>query len=352
MAEAKDSVKIDLKNGVPLSGLSNGKMLSGQADGEEVLLVSKGDKFFAVGAHCTHYGGALSEGLIVGETVRCPLHHACFSLRSGEALRAPAFDPIPTWKVERVGEKIFVREKLPTPDLRSASASTTSQEPPESVVIVGGGGAGLVAADMLRREGYKGPVTIISADDSPPCDRPNLSKDFLAGTAQEDWIPLRPPAYYKDQKINLMLSSRVTALDVKGKQVQLHDGTISKFGTLLIATGADPVHLTIEGAADSEVHYLRTFADSRALLRRLKPQSVLSSSEQALSDSRLRLLCDNAISRFMSWRQGVSHSNMCLGPSSGVSFETCTNLRALSFTSGRKLKESIEAASRLTMKQS
>jgi apoptosis-inducing factor 3 len=266
MAEAKGAAKIDFKNGIPISELPDGKMLPGQAEGEEVLLVHKNNKFFAVGAHCTHYGGALSEGLIIGETVRCPLHHACFSLSSGEALRAPAFDPIPCWKIEKVGEKIFVREKLVAPDSQRAKASKNSQETPESVVIVGGGGAGLAAADMLRWEGYDGPITMISADDSPPCDRPNLSKDFLAGTAQEDWIPLRPPTYYADRKIQLLLGSRVAALDVRGKQIQLEKGTTSKFGALLIATGADPVRLKIEGAVDSQIHYLRTFADSRAIV--------------------------------------------------------------------------------------
>jgi NADPH-dependent 2,4-dienoyl-CoA reductase/sulfur reductase-like enzyme/nitrite reductase/ring-hydroxylating ferredoxin subunit len=260
-----EGAKIDLKTGVPISDLSEGTMLCGHADGEEVLLVYKDDKFYAIGAHCTHYGGALSEGLLVGDTVRCPLHHACFSLLSGEALQAPALDPLSTWKVEKVGAKVFVREKLPPPSPKTA-ISASSQDVPDSVVIVGGGGAGLAAADMLRREGYDGPVTILSADDSPPCDRPNLSKDFLAGTAQEDWIPLRPPEYYTDQKISLVLGSRVTALDVKAKQLHLQNGTTAKFGALLLATGADPVRLKIEGAADSQVYYLRTFADSRAII--------------------------------------------------------------------------------------
>ncbi len=110
-------------------------------------------------------------------------HHACFSLRNGEALRAPALDPVPCWRVERLGDKIFVREKVSPP------APKRGTEGPSLVVIVGGGAAGLAAADMLRREGYEGPLAIVSADASPPVDRPNLSKDYLAGTAQEDWIP-------------------------------------------------------------------------------------------------------------------------------------------------------------------
>src|ERR1700726_4489755 len=156
------------------------KKLSGPDFAEGVSLSQ-----FADGASCTHYGGPLAEGLMAGDTVRCPWHHACFSLRTGEALRAPALDPVACWRVERLGDMIFVREKVSPP------APKRGTEGPSSVVIVGGGAAGLAAADMLRREGYEGPLTMVSADDSPPVDRPNLSKDFLAGTAQEDWIPLR-----------------------------------------------------------------------------------------------------------------------------------------------------------------
>ena len=110
----------DLKAGIALSDIPEGGMLLGQADGEPVLLARTGGKIFAVGATCTHYGGPLAEGLIVGDTVRCPWHHACFSLRTGEALRAPALDPIACWRVERKGTMAFVREKQPEPRTSSA----------------------------------------------------------------------------------------------------------------------------------------------------------------------------------------------------------------------------------------
>jgi apoptosis-inducing factor 3 len=239
--------------------------LVGRVAGEDVLLARAGDDLFAVGAHCTHYHGPLVDGLVVGDTVRCPWHHACFSLRSGEALRAPALDPIACWRVERRGEMAFVREKLPEPR-PSPAVSTQARQTPSSVVIVGGGGAGLAAADMLRREGYAGPITMISADDSPPCDRPNLSKDYLAGHAQDDWIPLRPPEYYEERRIELLLGSRVSSVDVSARQVLLEGGPRRPFGALLIATGADPVRLPIPGADGAQVHYLRSFADSRALV--------------------------------------------------------------------------------------
>jgi NADPH-dependent 2,4-dienoyl-CoA reductase/sulfur reductase-like enzyme len=135
-------------------------------------------------------------------------------------------------------------------------------------VIVGGGAAGLAAADMLRREAYDGPITIISADDSPPPDRPNLSKDYLTGTAQEDWIPLRAPEFYTDNHIELMLGARVSSLDVARREVVLESGSRHSFGALLIATGANPIHLPIPGADAPEVHYLRSFADSKAIIQK------------------------------------------------------------------------------------
>jgi len=257
-----DVEKPDLKSGVSSLSLPEDGKLLGVVDGEDVVVVRRGTDFFAVSAHCTHYGGPLAEGLLIEDTVRCPWHHACFDLRTGEALRAPALDPISCWKVEKDGDKIFVREKL------KPSAHKKVVNAPSSVVIAGGGAAGLAAADMLRREGYEGPLTIISADDAPPVDRPNLSKDYLAGTAQEDWVPLRSSDFYRDRKIELLLSSRISSLDTKRKIVVLENGKQIQFDALLLATGAEPIHLPIEGATDSQVQYLRTFADSKAIIAR------------------------------------------------------------------------------------
>src|SRR5712692_12042621 len=133
----------DLKAGIGAGDLGDGAMLLGHADGEAALLARRGREVFAIGATCTHYSGPLAEGLMVDDTVRCPLHHACFSLRTGEALRAPAFDPIPCWRIERIGERVFVRDRLAIPKERHSSLAAVASQPPSSVVIVGGGGAAL-----------------------------------------------------------------------------------------------------------------------------------------------------------------------------------------------------------------
>jgi len=263
MSDTDATPKPDFRKGLPFRDLPDGTPVAGRVDDDDVIVVRKGDELFAIGAHCTHYHGPLADGLVVGDTIRCPWHHACFSLRSGEALRAPALDAVTCWRVERAGDTVFVREKIGDPPRRRPAVS------PASVLIVGGGAAGLAAADMLRREGYDGPLTMISADDSPPVDRPNLSKDYLAGTAKEDWIPLRGPEYFSEQRIELVLGARVSRLDPAGKRVVLADGQAREYDALLIATGAEPVHLDIPGATKDQVRYLRTFADSKAIVEEL-----------------------------------------------------------------------------------
>jgi 3-phenylpropionate/trans-cinnamate dioxygenase ferredoxin reductase subunit len=248
-----------------INAVPDGGIVVGRSGDEDVILARRGDEFFAVGAFCTHYHGSLADGLLVGDSVRCPLHHACFSLRTGEALRAPALDPITCWRVERSGDRVFVREKL---DPARSNARAPLRSALRSVVIVGGGAAGLAAALTLRREGYENSLTIVSADDSAPYDRPNLSKDFLAGTAQPEWMPLRAPEFYADNRIDLVLGSKATALDAARRRLTLAEGRELEFDRLLLATGAEPVRLPIPGATAQNVYYLRTFADCRAILAR------------------------------------------------------------------------------------
>jgi apoptosis-inducing factor 3 len=254
----------DFREGIDIAALPDGGILSGRIGAEEAILIRRGTEFFAVGAQCTHYHGALAAGLLVNDTIRCPLHHACFSLRTGAALRAPALDALPCWRVERAGDQVFVRDRLPEP--QAPALPLDAQKAPSSVVVIGGGAAGLAAADMLRRQGYSAPITLISADDSPPYDRPNLSKDFLSGNAPPEWLPLRAPAYYTDNKIDLLLGESAAKIAVDERRVQLANGRQIDFGALLIATGADPVHLEIPATGVTQRFYLRSFADSRAIL--------------------------------------------------------------------------------------
>jgi apoptosis-inducing factor 3 len=262
MAEKKELTGPDLARGISLVKLADGSMLQGHSKGEPILVARRGDGYFAIGAICTHYGAPLATGIIVDDTVRCPWHHACFSLRTGEALRAPALDPVICWKVETRDGKLFVRDKEPAKKPRTAG----SAKMPENVIIVGGGAAGNAAAEMLRREGYRGDLTLLSADDNVPCDRPALSKDFLSGSASEKMVPLRSKDFYKKHEIELLLKTRVGAIDPRNKSVQLADGKQRKFDALLLATGAEPVKLNIPGADLAHVCYLRSQSDCRTII--------------------------------------------------------------------------------------
>ena len=256
----------DLTQGIDASSLEAGERLLGHANGEPVLLVRLGDDFTAIGATCTHYGGPLAEGAIVGDTVRCPWHHACFNLRTGEALAAPALSPVACWRVERRGERVIVGEKVerdplaPTYPLEHRAPATL-----RNVVIVGAGAAGTAAAEMLRRCGFDGSIVVVDDDADAPYDRPNLSKDYLAGNAPEEWIPLRPPGFHAEHRIDVV-RGRASHIDVPARRLEVEGRDALPFDALLLATGAEPVHLKLPGEESGPVHYLRTLADSRRII--------------------------------------------------------------------------------------
>ena len=251
--------------------MSDPELKEVEFEGEKVLVVRRDGELFAIGATCTHYGGPLAEGLVTGDHVRCPWHHACFDLRTGEAVHAPALAPVPTYDVEERDGSFVVKRRAggapagpPPPALRLRSGQAAAAV--ASVAIVGAGAAGFTAAEMLRRRGFTGALTMIGAEATPPVDRPNLSKDYLAGHAPEEWIPLRSPEWYSEQNIELITGHRVTRLDAGEKRLDFDDGTSRRFDAILLATGADPVHIPLPGSDLPHVHYLRTLADSRAII--------------------------------------------------------------------------------------
>jgi len=252
----------DLTEGVAVADFTDGKLV-GHVGDEEVLLIRSGGEIFAIDAHCSHYHGPLADGIVVGETVRCPWHHACFDLRSGEALRAPALSALACWKVEARDGRVFVAGKREQPRPRGKTAPANA---PGRIVIVGGGAAGFAAAEMVRRREYRGNIVMLSNDGAPPVDRPNLSKDYLAGSAPEDWLPLKPDAFYSDNAITLRLDTEVVGIDLKAREVHIAGAASVPYDRLLLATGAEPVRLAIPGADAPHVHTLRSLADCRAII--------------------------------------------------------------------------------------
>jgi NADPH-dependent 2,4-dienoyl-CoA reductase/sulfur reductase-like enzyme/nitrite reductase/ring-hydroxylating ferredoxin subunit len=255
----------DLAQGVAASDFTSETLL-GHVGDQDVLLVRSGSEVFAIDAHCSHYHGPLAEGLVVGESIRCPWHHACFDLRTGEATRAPALTPLAVWQVEYEGDRILVRQKREQPKPRVKGPVDT----PDRIVIVGGGAAGFAAAEMLRRQEFRGNIVMLSSDTAPPVDRPNLSKDYLAGSAPEDWLPLRPDSFYAEAGIDLRLNSKVASIDTKARSIVTTVGDAIPYDRLLLATGAEPVRLPIPGADQPHVHTLRSLADCRAIIDSVK----------------------------------------------------------------------------------
>src|SRR5687768_17322773 len=137
----------DLSRGVALAELGEGQPFAAHLEGEAVLLVRAGNEVHAIGGVCTHYGAPLADGVVSGDVVRCPWHHACFSLRTGEALAAPALNPVARWRVERRGERVVVTEKIERDPLAPTYPIAGSGESVlRRVVVVGAGAAGICGA--------------------------------------------------------------------------------------------------------------------------------------------------------------------------------------------------------------
>jgi len=266
----------DLTHGVPFADIPDGGILVGQAAGEPVLLVRRGNDVWAVAAACGHWGAPLADGIVVDCQIRCPWHHAWFDCRTGEAVGPPSPRDITTWEVSRDGDRVRVGAK------RKPVAPRESRGGPASVVMVGAGGAADMAAATLRREGYRGPITLIGRDAEPvPMDRPNLSKDYLSGVAPEEWLPIRDAAYYKKHDLTLMPGVEVTKVDPAAHRVTLADGRTLDYGALLLATGAAPIRLDIPGATLPHVFTLRSLPETRGILARVvkgRPAVVIGAS--------------------------------------------------------------------------
>ncbi len=256
-----ESDRPDLAVGIPHEALAPGEMIEGIFEGERVLLARVEDRFYAVGAVCTHYGAPLWEGLLSGRTLRCPWHHARFDLESGRATAPPALSGLPLYQVVVGPDRVRI--------LRRAPASQPSPRPavgPDSVVIVGAGAAGSIAAETLREEGFQGRVTLLEGEPSGPVDRPNLSKDYLAGNAPEAWLPLRSDEFYRERGIELRVRTRVERIDPTARTLGLAGGEELAWGALLLATGATPVRLSVPGADLAHVFTLRSLRDARAII--------------------------------------------------------------------------------------
>ena len=249
------------------SDLRDGEMKEVSVGETRVLLARVNDRFHAVSATCPHYGGPLAEGVLCGTRVVCPWHHAAFNIVNGDLAEPPAFDALTCYDVRLDGERIFVNVPDDSPDRRTpAMVQRDTTADPRQFVIIGAGAAGYAAAQALREEGFRGNVVMITREDRAPYDRPNLSKDYLHGHAEPEWMPLRSDDFFKDHGIQLVLNKEVTRVDPSIKTITFEGGETMEYDALLVATGGTPVRLNIPGSDLKNVFMLRSFADADSII--------------------------------------------------------------------------------------
>jgi NADPH-dependent 2,4-dienoyl-CoA reductase/sulfur reductase-like enzyme len=108
---------------------------------------------------------------------------------------------------------------------------------------------------------------MISEEEDLPYDRPNLDKDYLQGEAKDEWMPLRSEKFFQNRGIELMLGKRVTKVDASAKTISFEKGEDLAFDKLLLATGSTPRKLGVPGETLANVFTLRSYADSRAIIK-------------------------------------------------------------------------------------
>ncbi|MFZ0391181.1 MAG: FAD-dependent oxidoreductase [Calditrichia bacterium] len=247
--------------------LKDGEMKNVKVNEQEILLTRIDGKIYALGAHCTHYGAPLNKGVLSGDRIVCPWHHACFNARSGELEEPPALDALPHFEVTRKDDKIFVTLPQQIPHSRTPKMARNDPGRDDRVfVVLGAGAAGNMAAQTLREDGFNGKIIMITRENRLPYDRPNLSKDYLQGEAEEEWMPLRDKSFFEIHDIELRLGATVSGVDSKSRTVTFEDGSSLEYDKILLATGGTPQKLDVPGNDLENIFYLRTFDNADSII--------------------------------------------------------------------------------------
>ena len=250
-----------------LSEIKCGEMKEVSVGETKVLLARVGDKCYAVGANCTHYGAPLIDGALVGDRIICPWHHACFDAKTGDLQEPPALDSLPSYAVRMVGDQIFVEFSEQTADRRTPEMAKPDPTSDTRVfVIIGGGASGYMAAQTLREDGFKGRIVMVTSEKRLPYDRPNLSKDYLQSHAEPEWMPLRSDEFFAEHGIEILFEKEVTAVDAEAKTIEFADGAGLGYDSLLVATGGIARKLDLPGSNLRNIFVLRTFDNADEII--------------------------------------------------------------------------------------
>ena len=255
-----------------IDDLQDGEMKEVSVGDTNVLLSRVDGTYYAIQAHCSHYGASLAQGALSGTRVICPWHHACFDVTTGQHREAPGVDGLPTYSVTIEDDRVMVQ--LPDEQQETVAPTLTTQaSSDEHTIVVGGGPAALHAVQALRASNYSGRITLITAEDEVPYDRTTLSKKFLQDNAEPNELLLRPTSFYQEYDVQLLVGKRVSQLNADHKTIQIEGGEELSYGQVLLCTGSTPRSLSVPGADYSNVHTLRSLPDSQALKKLLNRQN-------------------------------------------------------------------------------
>lgn len=252
-----------------LAALPENEPVDAEAGDAKIVLVRRGDTVHALAGLCPHRGVPLSKGIVDGDTLVCGVHRAAFDLETGALVSPPACESLARHEVRIDGDAVYVTlaegpaHPLPVMAKRGTDA--------RRFVVVGSGAAGWRAAEMLRREGFEGAITVVTNEGDAPYDRTELSKSFLKPPAAQGDAPAEAPVLRERSAIEAhdidVLVARATGLDVRAKRLQLADGPVDglDYDALLVATGCDARRLDVPGEELDGVHTVRTLDDAQAL---------------------------------------------------------------------------------------
>ncbi|MDF5734382.1 MULTISPECIES: FAD-dependent oxidoreductase [unclassified Nostoc] len=257
-----------------INDLNDGEMRQVSVGETEILLSRIDGKFYAVGAHCSHYKALLAEGVLSGHCVVCPWHNAYFDVTTGDQLEPPGLDSLDSYQVRIEGENVIVSVPEETTGLRSpAMAQFNPNVDGRTFVILGAGAAGVHAAQTLRVAGYQGRIVMITQEDKLPYDRTKLSKDYFIGKTSSEEMPLRSADFFKEHGIEVLLNQRVEQVQTTAKAIAFTNGDSLTYDALLVATGGKPRQLDIPGADLENILTLRSFDDTDRILAAIKQKA-------------------------------------------------------------------------------
>ena len=263
-----------------INDLNDGEMRQVSVGETEILLSRIDGKFYAVGAHCTHYKAPLAEGVLSGHHVVCPWHNAYYDVTTGDQQEPPGLDALSCYQVRIEGENVIVSVPEETNGLRSpAMAQFDPNVDGRTFVILGAGAAGVHAAETLRVAGYQGRIVMITQDNKLPYDRTKLTKDYFIGKTSAEEMPLRSPDFFKEHAIEVVLNKRVEQVQTTAKTIAFTDSDTGAssdsltYDALLVATGGKPRQLDIPGADLQNILTLRSFNDTDRILTTIKQKA-------------------------------------------------------------------------------